>query len=79
MSIGTNGTTPSRFTWSWRYEDSSGAPMSPPTGEGQGFPSQGDAESWLGEIWRDLVEEGVDQVTLFEGDRLVYGPMSLHP
>ena len=29
-------------------------------------------------MWRDLVEDGVDQVTLFEGDREVYGPMSLH-
>ena len=43
-----------------------------------GFPSQSDAESWIGEAWRDLLEEGVDQVTLFEADREVYGPMSLH-
>ena len=69
----------SRFTWTWGYEDSSGSPVATATGQGEEFPSQGDAESWLGEIWRDLVEEGVDQVTLFEGDRKVYGPMSLHP
>ena len=43
-----------------------------------GFPSQSDAESWIGEVWRDLLEDGVEQVTLFEGDREVYGPMSLH-
>jgi hypothetical protein len=43
-----------------------------------GFPSQSDAESWIGEMWRDLLDDGVDQVTLFEGDREVYGPMSLH-
>jgi cation transport ATPase len=41
------------------------------------FPAQGDAESWLGEAWRDLAEAGVAQVTLFENDREVYGPMSL--
>ena len=75
----TNGVGPSRFIWSWRYEDASGSTVATATGDGQGFPSQGDAESWLGEIWRDLVEEGVDQVTLLEGDRVVYGPMSLRP
>lgn len=43
------------------------------------FPSQAEAESWVGEVWPDLVAAGVDAVSLFEGDRLVYGPMSLHP
>ena len=45
---------------------------------GQRFASQADAESWVGEIWSDLAAEGVDAVTLFEHDRQVYGPMSLH-
>ena len=40
--------------------------------------SQADAESWVGEAWRELLDDGVDAVTLFEGDREVYGPMSLH-
>ncbi len=44
----------------------------------QRFPSQADAESWVGEFWAQLAEEGVDAVTLFEVDRQVYGPMSLH-
>ncbi len=43
------------------------------------FPSQSDAESWLGERWRALLESGVDQVTLLEDTRVTYGPMSLHP
>ena len=43
------------------------------------FPTQADAETWIGENWRDLLDAGVDQVTLLEGDRVVYGPMSLHP
>jgi hypothetical protein len=43
------------------------------------FSSQGDAESWLGENWRDLLASGVDQVTLLEEGRIEYGPMSLHP
>jgi hypothetical protein len=42
-----------------------------------GFPSQAEAESWIGESWRDLLDAGIDQVTLLEGDRVVYGPMSL--
>jgi hypothetical protein len=33
----------------------------------------------VGETWRDLLAAGIDAVTLYEGDRLVYGPMSLHP
>jgi len=43
------------------------------------FPSQAEAETYIGESWRGLVDAGVDQVSLFEGDRKVYGPMSLHP
>jgi hypothetical protein len=41
------------------------------------FPSQADAESWLGESWRDLAATGVDAVTLREDGVEVYGPMSL--
>jgi hypothetical protein len=41
------------------------------------FPSQADAESFIGESWRELLAGGVHQVTLFEGDREVYGPMGL--
>ena len=43
------------------------------------FASQADAESWVGEFYADLAEQGVDTVTLLEADRPVYGPMSLHP
>jgi hypothetical protein len=41
------------------------------------FPSQADAESFIGEAWRELLAAGVHAVTLFEGDRKVYGPMGL--
>ena len=43
----------------------------------QRFPTQAEAESWVGEVWADLAEQGVDAVTLYDGDRKVYGPMSL--
>lgn len=65
-----------QLPWTWRYLDAAGAETSPSQAPG-GFPSQADAESWLGEAWRELLEEGVEQVTLLEGDREVYGPMSL--
>ena len=72
-----------KTSWRWRFEDRSGAEVSLAGGSTAsgvtGFPSQSDAESWIGEVWRDLLDDGVEQVTLFEGDREVYGPMSLHP
>lgn len=62
------------MSWTWRLESLDGAalahPESPPHG------NQSDAESWLGENWRELGEAGVAQATLFEDDREVYGPMS---
>lgn len=65
------------MAWSWRLETASGAVVDG-LGE-QPFPSQADAETWIGEAWRELVAAGVDRVVLIEGDREVYGPMSLHP
>ena len=41
------------------------------------FPTQGEAESWIGEFYPDLLEVGVGAVSLFEESRLVYGPMRL--
>lgn len=73
-----SGDTPARSPWRWRFEDSSGREVAIDEGHPT-FPSQSDAESWVGEVWSDLKDQGVDQVTLFEGDREVYGPMSLHP
>jgi hypothetical protein len=46
-------------------------------GTAESFPTQGDAETWVGEAWRDLLEQGVEQVSLLEDGREVYGPMSL--
>lgn len=65
--------------WSWRLETAAGAEVAV-GGDlaAQRFASQADAESWVGETWADLADQGVDQVSLFEGDRQVYGPMSLH-
>ena len=65
--------------WWWRLEDAAGGEVEASEDlAGQRFVSQADAESWVGEIWSDLAAEGVDAVVLFEHERRVYGPMSLH-
>jgi hypothetical protein len=67
------------MSWYWRLEDPSGAELDPAAVgvEVARADNQGDAESWLGENWRDLLERGVATVTLFDGERKVYGPMGL--
>lgn len=70
--------TPDELPWWWRLEDASGAEVAAEGYSDERFASQADAESWVGEIWAELAEAGVDAVTLFEHDREVYGPMSLH-
>lgn len=67
--------------WIWIFQRSDATPVDPlPTSAvTSGFPSQSEAEAWVGESWRELLADGVDAVSLYEGDRLVYGPMSLHP
>ncbi|BAU82699.1 hypothetical protein SLA_1761 [Streptomyces laurentii] len=49
-----------------------------PVGDPEEFTTQGDAESWLGEYWRDLLDGGADQATLAEDGTTVYGPMPLN-
>ncbi len=71
------------MSWTWQYETADGSAVDPeqlmaaPAAEI--FPSQSDAESWLGEVWPELLHAGVEQVVLLDGDRVVYGPMSLRP
>ncbi|MDN4174109.1 hypothetical protein QWY28_14195 [Nocardioides sp. SOB77] len=71
---------PAERPWWWRLENAAGEEV---TVEGdlgsERFASQSDAESWVGEVFAELAAEGVDAVTLFELERRVYGPMSLHP
>jgi len=63
--------------WTWPYFDVDAAVMTGGALVTAGFPSQSDAESWLGEQWRSLAEAGVDAVTLEHEGVTVYGPMSL--
>lgn len=68
------------MTWTWRYERPDGTEVAPSEAlPAESFPTQSDAETYIGETWRELRDGGVHAVTLFEDDRLVYGPMGLDP
>ncbi|HEY2793095.1 MAG TPA: hypothetical protein VGJ28_12085 [Micromonosporaceae bacterium] len=57
------------MTWTWRYENADGGPV---IGPDETFTSQADAESWLGQTWRELLSGGAATVTLLEDDRVEY-------
>ncbi|MDH6115841.1 hypothetical protein [Kitasatospora sp. GAS204B] len=63
------------MVWTWRYEAADGSVLTPQDGAEE-FTSQGDAESWIGEEWKRLLEDGVERVVLLEDDAEIY-PMSL--
>ncbi|TCP55086.1 hypothetical protein EV191_102298 [Tamaricihabitans halophyticus] len=60
----------------WRYTNRHGAVV---PGPDEAFDEQQEAEAWLTDNFGELAASGIDQVTLLEGTRVVYGPMSLHP
>jgi hypothetical protein len=63
------------MAWTWRYEDAKGRSVDGPN---EAFSSQSDAESWIGQTWRDLLAAGVVKVALVEDERTEYR-MSLLP
>ncbi|MCZ7428135.1 hypothetical protein O7607_20565 [Micromonospora sp. WMMA1949] len=63
------------MAWSWRYEGTNGDVVDGPV---ESFTSQADAESWIGQTWRELAASGVTTVVLVEDDRVDYR-MSLQP
>jgi hypothetical protein len=67
------------MSWSWRYEDGNGNLVAKPALPRHEFPTQADAESWLGENSRDLLDRGGDQVSHLDGESDAYGPMGLRP
>jgi hypothetical protein len=52
----------------WVLHDASGSDLRA-TDE---FPSQAEAESWMGAEWAALLEEGAETVSLMEGDAKLY-------
>ena len=67
--------------WTWRYERADGSICPDPSLPDlpSGFAVQVEAETWLGDSWKQLLDAGVDAVSLFAHGNLEYGPMSLHP
>ncbi|MDJ0461393.1 hypothetical protein [Streptomyces sp. H27-C3] len=65
------------MAWTWRFEKSDGTEVQPAVVPEE-FTTQGDAESWIGEVWKELIEGGADQVVLSEDNTKIYGPMNLH-
>ncbi|MEU9126724.1 hypothetical protein AB0D08_01190 [Kitasatospora sp. NPDC048540] len=64
------------MVWTWRFEKEDGSQVAA-SGAEEEFSSQGDAESWIGESWKDLLEGGADRAVLRDDDRVIYS-MSLH-
>ncbi|PWJ24809.1 hypothetical protein ATK17_0910 [Branchiibius hedensis] len=64
-------------SWTWTYEDASGAVVADASLPHTSYPTQSDAESWLGDTWRELRAQGVSSVTLYVDGTPVYGPMGL--
>ena len=52
----------------WTLHDGEGAVMR----SSQSFPTQEEAEAWMGGAWSDLLEEGAESVSLVEGDETLY-------
>ena len=48
--------------YAWRYRDASGGDA----GASDEFDDRAAAEAWMGEAWSDLLERGVEQVTLVD-------------
>ncbi len=76
-AFGVSSRSSDTVPWWWQLLDADGKVIEQESRAE--FPTRSDAETWLGEAYADLAEQGVASVTLFEGDREVYGPMSLSP
>lgn len=63
------------MSFTWQYENSAGETV----GTSEEFDQRGEAESWIGTSFEDLLDDGVEQVRLLDDGTEVYGPMSLRP
>lgn len=61
------------MAWNWAYESATGEDL----GQSEVFDNRGDAETWIGASFDELLEQGIAQVRLLEDGSEVYGPMSL--
>ncbi|CAM5295287.1 hypothetical protein SAVIM338S_00365 [Streptomyces avidinii] len=59
------------MVWMWRFEKADGAETAPAI-EPEEFATQGDAEAWIGEVWKELLDGGAERVKLFEDGTQIY-------
>ncbi|MET9963804.1 hypothetical protein ABZ128_32820 [Streptomyces sp. NPDC006326] len=64
------------MAWTWRFEKADGSAADPAV-EPEEFTTQGDAESWIGEYWKDLLEGGAEKVKLSDDNGVELYTMSL--
>jgi hypothetical protein len=66
--------------WTWAFSDQNGEPAKLPdtVPTPAPFASQSDAETWIGENWRELLDNGVASVTLQRDGQITYS-MGLDP
>lgn len=62
--------------FTWIYHTPNGAELTIAEALSE-FPTQADAEAWMGESWSMLLASGAESVSLLEDERVVYGPMGL--
>ena len=56
--------------WTWCYLTVYGEAAT--SGASEPFPTQAEAESWLGESWRDLLDAGIERVALLQNGQECY-------
>ncbi|WP_329386448.1 hypothetical protein OG625_27885 [Streptomyces sp. NBC_01351] len=64
------------MAWTWRFEKADGTETAPAVVPEE-FTTQGDAESWIGEVWKELLEGGAEQVKLSDDNGVQLYTMSL--
>lgn len=56
------------MTFTWVLHDAAGADLR----STEAFETQAEAESWMGDRWQDLLDEGAETVTLMDDDTKLY-------
>ncbi|MFL6141239.1 MAG: hypothetical protein ACJ72N_05105 [Labedaea sp.] len=60
----------------WQYADGLGCDVPGPE---LTFADRNTAEEWLSANWPDLLDGGIEEVTLLRSAEVIYGPMGLNP
>lgn len=69
------------MSWTWIYQNEDGTPSAslPACATLESFPTREAAEAYIGDTFQELLDGGVQAVTLYENEVEVFGPMSLSP